>query len=288
MLLSIAVPWLFTILLLNLGAVTPVSFSGGISVPGQWDQGERSLFALGGIGLGGGVAQGSRLLVATFAAFALLLVLVVWHSRHSNFQSKSVNPLFYLLSLGFTITLVYGTIVFASTELPSLVIQPFVLPDLIPYFAFGALMICVVVGFSFMLGQRGVSASQQRTKVTTGEEAASEVAAILDNTARSLGLGLDYREAILGCYRDICKVFEGEVTVDNSRLTAREFESLAARRLNMGRDYLHEATILFERAKYSDDHISSEDSERARACLEQLSKLVASSPRSARTEVGLE
>lgn len=277
--LAVTIPWLVTTLVLNLGIVAPGTNGGGISIPPQWPQGGSGFTSSGGIVIGGGAAQGTGVLVAIFAAFALLLALVAWHSRGADFQYKSGNPILYVISLGLALLLIYGTVVFASVDPLAFALQTPTLPNLIPFFAFGALVVCAVVGIVFVLGRRDASPVEQRITISTGA-AASEVASILDDTAASLGSGSEYRAAILGCYRAICSVLERQAPMDSSKLTAREFESVAARNLGVGRRYLHDATALFERARYSNDFIGKEDSERAQVCLEQLSRLM--TPSSAR------
>jgi len=106
----------------------------------------------------------------------------------------------------------------------------------------------------------------------------AKISDILGKTIRKFELGSDYRAAILSCYQAICQTLDRDGKMYNSKLTAREFECLVASRLNVGRTYLHEATMLFEKARYSKDAIGEGDVRRSQTCLEKLQEEVQTSP----------
>jgi hypothetical protein len=78
------------------------------------------------------------------------------------------------------------------------------------------------------------------------------------------------RGTVLRCYWVISETLQRRGHLEASRLTAREFESLAGAELKSTRGFLHEATTLFEKAKYSDYPITQQEAERSVVCLKNL------------------
>jgi hypothetical protein len=118
------------------------------------------------------------------------------------------------------------------------------------------------------------SCGSSRAYLDPGESELSgesqKFASILDEAVYALKIGNDCRGTIIGCYRALCAVLERGGISTKSSLTAREFEALAASKLNLSSGHLHEATLLFEKARYSENLISEEEARRSIECLERL------------------
>jgi Domain of unknown function (DUF4129) len=168
---------------------------------------------------------------------------------------------------------VNGFAVAATTDFwgISLNAPDFSLLGLAPYVALLILVLSAVAGMSIIQNARGIPKYHySKSNAIERPDEAVEVMAILDQARTSLKFGSDYRGTVLNCYKAICRVLQRDTPIDDSRLTAREFESLAAKKLSVGQIYIHDVTALFERARYSDESISKGDSDRAQACLEGL------------------
>lgn len=94
---------------------------------------------------------------------------------------------------------------------------------------------------------------------------------ILDRAAGSLNVGYDYRSTIIQTYKALCAILAESGVPQEASLTPREFEIEAKKKLGIDSGYLHEATLLFEKARYSDENLTDEDSLKAKNCFYNLS-----------------
>lgn len=130
--------------------------------------------------------------------------------------------------------------------------------------------------FDIFSSFRKFSMPNRSSELTQGAQAqekkVEELKSIIDNAASSLYLGGDYRATIVLCYKQVLLLLERNGLPQKASLTAREFESEISSRLGVStRGFLHELTLLFERARYSNEPISSEEAKEAGEILRQLS-----------------
>lgn len=192
-----------------------------------------------------------------------------WHR-----EQPKISPYVSLALLAVGIVSIYGLFLLAeegqtlltggqTTSLPS------GLPYLAPLAVAAGSVVALLVSVSAYRSAR--IASRERPDAPLDRE---EVSRILGDAADQLHLSSDYRSAILRCYVAICEVLDRDGTGENSSLTAREFESQMATRLGISSPYLHEATLLFEKARYSTAVIREEDCNQSRLCLHKLSEQI--------------
>jgi hypothetical protein len=104
------------------------------------------------------------------------------------------------------------------------------------------------------------------------EERAKELKGILDEAISSLDLGRDYRSTIINCYKGVVSLLERSGMPQQTSLTPREFEEEIASRIGLSRSkYLHEITKLFERARYSNEELSSKEAASAQFYFTKMS-----------------
>lgn len=108
------------------------------------------------------------------------------------------------------------------------------------------------------------------------EEDRQKVAGILDETARKLALGSDYRDTVLKCYKSILKMLEVKSTLESKALTPSEFREILSRKLRFDSQSFSKVTSLFEVARYSENEITQENAEEAIKSLSSLSQELAS------------
>jgi hypothetical protein len=192
-------------------------------------------------------------------------------------ERPKTNPFLGVALLGVLAASFYGLITLAE-HAPAFVTygQSVGLPPILPYIALAAVVagsaVAVAVSISVMRSSRLTTGKA----ASVGEMDRTELSQVLTKAANELDLGSDYRGAIMSCYRAICRLLDMGETTDSSKLTAREFESHVAARLGIGRSYLHEATLLFERARYSTTALREDDARRSQMCLRKLSEQVLS------------
>ncbi|HKW03971.1 MAG TPA: DUF4129 domain-containing protein [Nitrososphaerales archaeon] len=107
---------------------------------------------------------------------------------------------------------------------------------------------------------------------TSQEEKVKELRAIFERTAHSIGQGEDPRSTIIRCYDAVVLLLEKNGLLQRPSLTPREFVLEISSRIGLSPSkYLHEVTLLFERARYSAEELSLKEASDAKFCLEQLS-----------------
>lgn len=102
------------------------------------------------------------------------------------------------------------------------------------------------------------------------EEDRQKVAEILEETARKLGLGSNYRDTVLKCYSSIVKVLEARSLMQSKTLTPAEFRETVSQKLKLDSPSFSKVTSLFEVARYSENEITQRD---AKDAIESLSTL---------------
>ena len=218
-------------------------------------------------------------MVVLGAIISLAGVLFLWRARKNHHKREEYwemerqkgSPLILILLLGLMATAFYGSIMllekfsfgFAGLGRAS------ALPDILPYLAAGAIVASSVTAAALFRSLKRVlppiSARPQRAGAD--EEMISDV---LSRTVGALKEGSDYRATVLNCYRAICEILDQGEEAGSSMLTAREFEALVTSRVKIDKGSLHEATLLFERARYSIDPVYDEDAKHAETCLQKL------------------
>ncbi|MCL4355562.1 MAG: DUF4129 domain-containing protein [Nitrososphaerota archaeon] len=269
-----ALPWLAASLIANIGTTSnagPV----GQSQPSLPPQGN------GGVLVEPSLVQGpsySELAVfgAALSVLGGFMILRAWKRRRKKddfwyVESQKGSPLLSILMLGLAAVVFYGIFTLVKNagtsfngqgQAPSF-------PDLLPYLVVGAIATSSAIGAVLFLSLKRVPIAPSGRTLGGGvdEERISDV---LSRAVHALRGGSDYRTTILNCYRAICEILSRDEETDSSKLTAREFEALVTSRVAVDRQNLHDATLLFEKARYSIDPVYDEDAKRAETCLRRL------------------
>jgi hypothetical protein len=147
--------------------------------------------------------------------------------------------------------------------------------DATQYFTLIALASIVGVSayclFTLYRSEKFLASTSSQTIRARPEKKAEEFKAALDQAVYSLDLGSDYRSTIIQTYKALCSIIEESGIPQDASLTPREFEISARQRLGVVSNYLHEATMLFERARYSNEELTQEDTLKAKECFRGLS-----------------
>jgi hypothetical protein len=218
--------------------------------------------------------------LAAVFALAVLASIVIWRIQkrrtkreewYAN-ESPKTSRVALLMAVGLIVFIFYG-LVMLERNLPNLLYAPSPLPDisrfLIPL-TVSLILACSALGLFLFLRTRESSQVQVNVSESGLPEEARKVASVLDTTIYALKSGKGYRDTVINCYRALCAILESGGVPNDSSLTAREFEILAAKMLGRWSEYLHQATFLFEKARYSDDSVSEEEARRSIVSLEKL------------------
>ncbi|MGI0090325.1 MAG: DUF4129 domain-containing protein, partial [Nitrososphaerales archaeon] len=199
-------------------------------------------------------------------------------ARRYILESQHPGKLATLIALGMIVLMFFGfeelvrrlALIAAPSNPSHITFDP---AQYLVLFAFGAIVATSSFGlFSLFRAKRSaVSAISQRPNVRVSENKAEEFRAVLDRAADSLGHDSDYRSTIIQTYKALCSVLEEGGIHEEASLTPREFELVAGRKLGILSEYLHEVTLLFEKARYGNEDIDSEEVFRAKECLRSLS-----------------
>lgn len=107
--------------------------------------------------------------------------------------------------------------------------------------------------------------------VHTVEQLVQEV----EQAAANISSGSAAKEAILGCYRNMCTVLNSCQGVERREsMTAQEFAADLSRQ-GFESNHIQLLTQLFEKARYGFSNFSERESERAVSCLHEISNLYA-------------
>lgn len=184
-----------------------------------------------------------------------------------------------LVALGFLVLSLFGVVGVFGYLLPSLLPSSYaaINLDIGPYLTLTAFVaVAGLSGFGlyyfYRINKSRILVSPQDfDSKLSQEKRIEEFKAILDRTVYSLDYGSDYRKTIIQTYRALCSLLEESGIPQDASLTPREFEKMTRQRLGILSNYLHDATTLFERARYSDEEISEEDMLSAKWCFRGLS-----------------
>lgn len=101
-----------------------------------------------------------------------------------------------------------------------------------------------------------------------------ELKQIFDHTIRKLEEDNgSYRFLIIDCYRQVLEFFARWGLPQSPNITTREFEKQITELIGFPSAPLQELTIMFEKAKYSDEELSSQDVAQAKESLRKMSSL---------------
>jgi hypothetical protein len=106
---------------------------------------------------------------------------------------------------------------------------------------------------------------------------ARELKNAIGSALYSLGNLGDYRLAVLDCYKTVISILERYGMPQRASFTSREFEREVSSRLGIiPSKYLHDLTLLFERARYSSEEFTPREATEARYDLEGLASTIES------------
>jgi hypothetical protein len=106
---------------------------------------------------------------------------------------------------------------------------------------------------------------------------ARELKNALETALYSLGNLGDHRLAVLDCYKTMISILERYGMPQRASFTSREFEREVSSRLGIvSSKYLHDLTLLFERARYSSEELTAREEAEARYDLEGLASTIES------------
>ena len=219
--------------------------------------------------------------LAALSALAALASILIWRIRRRHTKREEwwygnepakVTRAGLIIAVGLIVFIFYGLVELAR-NLPNFIYLTYepVHSDfsrfLIPL-AVSLILACSTSGL--LLFFRTHESSQVYLDTTRMSEEAQQVTSALDRTIYALKTGSEYRSAVVDCYRTLCEILESRGVSNDSTLTARELEALAISRLGGSTEYLREATLLFEKARYSEDFVSEDEAKRSIVCLEKL------------------
>jgi hypothetical protein len=219
--------------------------------------------------------------LAAVSALAALASILIWRIQRRRTKRQDwwygneppkVARAALMIAVGLIVFIFYGLVELAR-NLPNFIylsyepVHPDISRFLIPL-AVSLILACSTSGLLMFF--RTHESSQVYLDPTKMSEEAHQVASVLDRTIYALKTGSDYRRAVIDCYRSLCAILESSGVSNDSTLTARELEALAVSRLGGSTKYLHEATFLFEKARYSADFVSEDEAKRSIECLEKL------------------
>ena len=217
------------------------------------------------------------------AVCAALACVAVWRLRRRDAKREdwyvhefvpTRDPFTLVVAVGLIVFTFYGMITLVK-YLPNLVQLGYAparvdVSGYLAPIAISGIFACSSLGLFLFFRSRGSSQAYSDLCESEISEEAQKFASVLDETVYALRTGNDYRDAIIGCYRALCAVLERGGVPNKSSLTAREFEALATSKINLSSGHLHEATLLFEKARYSEESVSEEEAKRSIECLEKL------------------
>jgi hypothetical protein len=286
MIFAVAFPWIVSSLIANLQLLAIGKESS--SPPAQPVEEHNSPLQMGIAQYNSSLEVGNIELVAIVAS-AIITLFLVWKLRrrarrqdwYAYENLTTTHPFAFVIALGLIVLIFYGLITLVRI-LPNS-IPPNLAPShmdasrfLVPL-AVGVIISSSVLGLFLFFREYRSSQPCPNPLGTKVSEEVQRFAYILDHTIYSLRSGMDYRTTIIDCYRALCKVLERCGVPNSSSLTPREFETLSLSKLNISSRYLREATLLFEKARYSDEPVSKEEATRSTESLERLRAEVASS-----------
>ncbi len=126
------------------------------------------------------------------------------------------------------------------------------------------------IGLGLMLLVLGIWASKRRSQ---DQHAGDPVTVEAEYAMQALLKGLDFRNVIVQCYRQMSAALQKEQGIERENsMTAREFEQLLEAK-GLPRDPVHQLTQLFEAARYSLRQFTPADEQAAFECLSMIVQL---------------
>lgn len=221
--------------------------------------------------------------MTALVVFSIVLYLTSDRRGEDEYISKKGFPerkLAQILAMAFLILFLVGLIEGLRVIMQSSA-KPGSAPNLGPLVgvALYSAIIVITAGSSFALfflarPQAKLLRKSQKIAlvVPSQEEKIKELRAIFERSARSIGQGEDPRSTIIRCYDAIVLLLEKNGLLQRASLTPREFVEEISSRIGLSPSkYLHEVTLLFERARYSAEELSLKEASDARFYLEHLS-----------------
>jgi hypothetical protein len=144
-----------------------------------------------------------------------------------------------------------------------------------PYLIYYILLVfaaIALVSFTLLFGAVGAAyrlAREEQVSVKAND-VRREALQVVQRAARGLRSTDDYRETILNCYREMCRVLALRGFQTECHETASEFSTSVSYKLGLGGDCVRSLTLLFEEARYSDHRI---DNTKRTVALNQLESL---------------
>jgi len=219
--------------------------------------------------------------LAAVSALALLATFLIWRIQRRRTKREewytaeppTTSRVALVIAVGLIVFIFYGLVVLVR-NLPSLIYLSYVpvQSDISRYLiavAVSLILACSTLGLFLFLRTRESSQTRFDAESRMSEEA-QQVASVLDTAIYALKSGKDYRSTVIDCYRALCTILESGGVPNDSTLTAREFEAIATTKLGRDSEHLRQATLLFEKARYSDDSVSEEEAGRSMKSLEKL------------------
>jgi len=271
-------PWIVTSVIANLQLAQIKGWESGKPATEPVEQ-KNTLSQVGTVPYTDSSTSGYELVA--ISALAALASILIWRIRrrrakreewwHVN-EPPKVGPAALIIGVALIVFIFYGLVQLAK-NLPDLIYLSYepvhvdVSRFLIPL-AVSLILACSTSGL--LLFFRTHESSQVCLDPSRMPEEAHQVASALDRTIYALKSGRDYRSAVIDCYRTLCAILESSGVSNDPTLTARELEALAISRLGGSTEYLREVTLLFEKARYSEDSVSEDEANRSIECLEKL------------------
>jgi len=123
--------------------------------------------------------------------------------------------------------------------------------------AIAAIIICVIIGVIMLF---------KKQNIQTGPSI-EEIAA---RTIHELKVEDDHRKSVINCYKQMCNWLGSRGVSKASYQTPREFVMAAKNFLRISPGTLYDLTQIFEKARYSEHEINSEDRDKAIKCLNEI------------------
>jgi hypothetical protein len=270
------VPILLAGLVANLAAL-PGTASGSQSAPPQVVPPTSVVFVQSLLA----PAADPRVLIALGIAAALGAAFLVWRKRNKEVQAKFSSPLVLFLALASLVLVLSGLSLVAKSGSETEPVVPQIVggwaksvgsytSTLSGSYAVFALIAAATLGILLFASMYTITrAAPNLLRAKTQTQPLPEPA-VPARKARLLELGSGPRGTVVRSYWEISDELQRRAKLDASSLTVREFESLVGTGLKSAKGFLHEATALFEKARYSEYPISEAEANRSLICLENL------------------
>ncbi len=225
--------------------------------------------------------------------FAILFCLLCSVVVYAYFKGKKSNwgsqPSIIAQVLGSLVGLAFFILILnALTSNRGLLISG--ISVLLDYFLLGIIILGSALGLAILFREfdvfdsfrkklsRNMGVNPSPVPPIDKDKSAQELKKAIESTLYSLDNLGDYRLAILNCYKAVVSILERNGMPQKESLTSREFEREISSRLGITPSkYLHDLTLLFERARYSSEELTAQEASDAKHDLERLASAVENS-----------